>query len=208
MDFFIKGAILGLSIAAPVGPVAVLCINRTLAKGYSAGLATGLGAAIADVIYGIMAGLGLTAISQFLLKYSSPIQLIGVIYLAYLGISTLLSKPSGKIEKGSDKGLLGDFTSGFILTLSIPIIVLGYVAIFASLGIGTTTRSYTPVILFILGEFIGSGGWWLILSTITNAFRSKITLDKLAVANFISGLIILGFAGFLLKDILVKFRMF
>ena len=105
----IRGIIIGFSIAAPVGPIGVLCIRRTLSEGRTAGLASGMGAAAADTVYGIVAGFGLTFISNFMVDQQTWLRLGGGIFLCYLGIKTLLSKPADEAVSAKAKGLLGNF---------------------------------------------------------------------------------------------------
>ena len=118
MDFslFLRGLVIGFSIAAPVGPIGVLCIRRTLAEGQMYGLVSGLGAATADALYGCVAAFGLTFISSFLIGYKLLLSLIGGLFLLYLGIKTLLSQPAEDAAKAEGKGLPGAYASTFLLT--------------------------------------------------------------------------------------------
>src|SRR3990172_8990998 len=135
MNIFLKGLLLGFSIAAPVGPIGVLCIRRTLAEGRTAGFASGLGAATADALYGSIAGFGLTIVSSFLIDQSHWLQLAGGIFLLYLGIKTFLAKSKETIETGSplekSRGIIGNYASTFLLTLTNPLTILSFIAIFA-----------------------------------------------------------------------------
>ena len=196
IDYFIKGLIIGFSIAAPVGPIGVLTIKRTLSEGRLAGFVTGLGAATADASYGTIAGFGLSIISSFLLSQEFWIQLLGGSFLIYLGIKTMISQPASESAKVNSKGLWRNFISTFFLTITSPATILSFIAIFAGLGLGTSNSNYISSTLLVLGIFLGSALWWFILSSIISVFRSKITSDKLVWINRASGLIILAFGIF------------
>ncbi len=196
--YLIKGLIIGFSIAAPVGPIGVLTIKRTLTEGRSAGFATGMGAALADSVYGMIAGFGLTAISSFLLTQEFWIKLIGGSFLLYLGVKSFFSKPASKAANVDSKGLLSNFISTFFLTITSPATILSFLAIFASLGLGTTKTEYVSSMTLVLGIFLGSALWWLILSTVVSYFQAKITPDKLIWIHRFSGLIIISFGLFAL----------
>src|SRR3989344_5776045 len=131
--FLMKGLIIGFSIAAPVGPIGVLCIQRTIAYGKISGLFTGLGAATADGLYGAVAAFGLTIISNFLVGQQFWFRLIGGAFLLYLGIKTFMSKPEEKTATENHKGLLSDYFSTIFLTLTNPTTILSFVAVFAGL---------------------------------------------------------------------------
>jgi threonine/homoserine/homoserine lactone efflux protein len=197
-DYLIKGLIIGFSIAAPVGPIGVLTIKRTLTEGRISGFVTGMGAAMADTVYGIIAGFGLTAISSFLLTQEFWIKLIGGLFLLFLGVKSFVTKPASKAANVDSKGLLNNFISTFFLTITNPTTILSFLAIFAGLGLGTTKTDYSSSMTLVLGIFIGSALWWLILSSIVSSFQSKITPDRLIWINRLSGLIIISFGLFAL----------
>lgn len=197
-DYLIKGLIIGFSIAAPVGPIGVLTIKHTLSEGRTSGFVTGMGAAMADTVYGIIAAFGLTAISSFLLSHEFWIKLIGGLFLLYLGVKSFITKPSSKAANVDSKGLFNNFISTFFLTVTNPATILSFLAIFASLGLGTTKTDYSSSMTLVLGIFIGSALWWLILSSIVSFFQAKITPDKLVWINRLSGLIIISFGLFAL----------
>lgn len=198
INYFIKGLIIGFSIAAPVGPIGVLTIKRTLTEGRIAGFVTGLGAAMADTVYGIIAGFGLTAISAFLFTQEFWIKLIGGLFLLFLGVKSFVTKPAAKAANLHSKGLFNNFISTFFLTITSPATILSFLAIFAGLGLGTTNTHYTLSITLVLGIGIGSALWWFILSSIVSFFQSKITHNKLIWVNRLSGLIIISFGLFAL----------
>lgn len=190
VSLFLRGLVIGFSIAAPVGPIGVLCIRRTLAEGQVYGLVSGLGAATADAVYGCVAAFGLTFISSFLIGQKLWLSLIGGLFLLYLGIRTLLSKPAEDAAKAEGKGLLGAYASTFLLTLTNPMTILSFVAIFAALGLGNASGSYASALVLVLGVFCGSALWWLLLSGGVGLFRNRFNARGLLWVNRISGAII------------------
>ena len=193
MSFLIKGIILGFSIAAPVGPIGVLCIRRTLSNGILSGLLSGLGTATADAIYGCIAAFGVTFISSFLIDNQFYLHLIGGLFLLYLGYSTFKSIPAEAEVEVGDNSLLDAYTSAFFLTLTNPMTIMSFSAVFAGLGVGATGGSYLQASLLVLGVFLGSMLWWLALSGMVNVLRSQFDQKRLKWVNQISGIIIFGF---------------
>jgi threonine/homoserine/homoserine lactone efflux protein len=193
IDFFLQGLIIGFSIAAPIGPIGVLCIRRTLAEDRASGLFCGLGAATADAIYGCIAGFGLTFISNLLINQQVWLRLIGGGFLCFLGLRTFLSKPAEQAALAKGKGLMGSYVSTFFLTITNPMTILSFAAIFAGLGAGSESASYVSAALLVLGVFIGSTIWWVILSSGVNVFRTKFSPQRLSWLNRISGIIITAF---------------
>jgi threonine/homoserine/homoserine lactone efflux protein len=193
LNFLLRGLIIGFSIAAPVGPIGILCIRRTLNGGRISGLVSGLGAATADTIYGCVAGFGLAFISNFLVKQQIWLHLIGGAFLCYLGIKTLLAKPANQAAAARENGLLGDYASTFFLTLTNPMTILAFAAIFAGLGLASIRGNYGSAGILVLGVFIGSALWWFVLSSGVGIFRKKFNTNSLHWVNRISGVIIMGF---------------
>jgi threonine/homoserine/homoserine lactone efflux protein len=202
MSIYLRGFIIGISIAAPVGPIGVLCIRRTLAEGRLSGLVSGLGAAAADGIYGIIAGFGLTFISSFLVSQQIWLGLLGGAFLCYLGIRTLLSQPVQKVIQTKKSGLGANYFSIFILTLTNPMTILSFAAIFAGLGLAQSESNYAAALLLVVGVFSGSAAWWLLLSFGVGLFRTRVTHQWMVWINRVSGgiILILGiisiFSGF------------
>ena len=188
-----RGALIGLAIAAPVGPIGVLCIRRTLADGRLTGFVSGLGAATADLCYGLIAVLGLTALADLLVGVSFWSRLIGGLFLCYLGFRTLLARPAEQPTAVNGRGLLGAYLSTLFLTLTSPATIIAFTAIFAGLGAGSVADSYLEGVLLASGVSVGSALWWLFLSSTTSMLRSRITPELLRWVNVIAGLIILGF---------------
>jgi threonine/homoserine/homoserine lactone efflux protein len=200
--YLIKGFVIGFSIAAPVGPIGVLTIKRTLAEGRISGFVTGMGAAFADASYGAVAGFGLVAISSFLISQEFVIKLIGGLFLLYLGVRSFLSRPATKEAAVTSKGLLNNFISTFFLTLTNPSTILSFIAIFAGLGLASATTDYFSSVAIVFGVFIGSALWWFILSFIVSVFRHQITPVRLVWVNRLSGTILGSFGLFALYSII------
>lgn len=201
--FLYKGLILGFSVAAPVGPIGVLCINRTINKSYVSGLVTGLGAATADLIYGLIAGLGLTIISNFLIDQKLWIQTIGLIFLFYLGIKTLMKKKTEiEFNKTIDTRLFKDYLTTFILTITNPATILFFLAVFAGLGLSNSENEKFATILLVIGVFFGSGMWWLFLSGLTYKLKSRMSNQILKRIDLLSGFLILLLGLFILYDLI------
>lgn len=200
-SFFLRGLIIGFSIAAPVGPIGVLCIRRTLAKGHASGLISGLGAATADAIYGSIAGFGLTFISSLLIRQQGWLRLVGGTFLCYLGLKTFFARPAEQpaLAKGND--LLSAYASTFFLTLTNPMTILSFAAIFAGLGVGSASGNYFSAGILVLGVFIGSALWWLILSSGVGMIWKKFNSLGLRWINRISGIIITAFGLFVLLSL-------
>lgn len=202
LRFFIRGMIFGLSVAAPVGPMGVLCIRRTLADGRIAGLVTGLGTATADACYGAVAAFGLTFISTFLVDQRFWLRLIGGAFLCYLGATTFRSRPAERPAALSGGGLRNAYFTTFLLTLTNPLTILTFAAIFAGIGAGEINGAYGSASLLVLGVFLGSALWWLLLSGGAGLARAKLTPARLVWVNRISGLVIATFGVLALVSIL------
>ena len=193
IDIFFRGLIIGFSIAAPVGPIGVLCIRRTLAEGRLAGFLSGMGAASADMFYGAVAAFGLTAVQDLLLGQSGWLHIVGGIFLLYLGVKTFFSKPAEQAARSSRSGLFGAYLSTFFLTITNPITILSFIAIFAGLRLGETNGDYISATLMVLGVFLGSAAWWLTLSTGVSLLHDKFTPALLVWVNRLAGVIIFVF---------------
>jgi len=193
LALLLRGIVIGFSIAAPVGPIGVLCIRRTLAEGRAAGLVSGLGAATADVVYGCIAAFGLTFVSTFLVQQQDWLRLIGGGFLIYLGIRTFLATPATEPAASRGHGLAGAYVSTFILTLTNPVTILAFVAIFAGLGLGNSGGDFVSAATLVCGVFIGSAGWWLLLSGGVATFRERFGSGVLQWVNWISGVVLAGF---------------
>jgi threonine/homoserine/homoserine lactone efflux protein len=211
--FLLKGLIIGFSIAAPVGPIGVLCIRRTVAGGFIRGVTAGLGTAVADAVYGSVAAFGFTAVTSFLVDLETPLRLVGGAFLCFLGCRIFMSRPevpadrSGKSEerrgdayrppggKGPARydGLFGGFVSTFALTITNPITILAFTAVFAGVGLAATPNNYGSAAFLVAGVFSGSALWWLTLCAATSFFRKMMDARTMKIINVISGIVIAGF---------------
>jgi len=194
MDTLVKGIGVGLAVAAPVGPIGILCIRRTLADGRVVGMACGLGAAVADAAYGVMVAGGL-ATTGLLLSYSGPLQVGGGLLIALLGGLSIrafyLRNNSGPVVQSSkNSGWIGAFTTTFALTLSNPMTILVFVGLVAGLGASSTVSPYAPYWL-VLGIFLGSTLWWLFLVQLALAAKNHLNLSMMRWLDLISGTVLL-----------------
>jgi threonine/homoserine/homoserine lactone efflux protein len=193
----LKGLLFGFVLAAIVGPMWVLCFRRTIEQGVAAGLVSGLGIAVADAIYGAIAAFGLTAISGFLLTHSFWIGLAGVAFLAWLGVKALFARPADLAATSAtppSRSLGTAFASTLTLTLANPPTILAFTAMFAGLGLAAGAN-YQSAALIVAGVFVGSAAWWLILVLGAAALRARLSTQLLRAINVVSGVTILGFAG-------------
>jgi threonine/homoserine/homoserine lactone efflux protein len=193
MGLLLEGIVIGFAIAAPVGPIGVLCIRRTLAEGRTSGLVSGLGAATADAVYGSVAALGLTFVADLLMGGESWLRLVGGAFLVVLGVRTFLARPPEQAAPAGMSSLLGAYASTFLLTLTNPTTILSFAAIFAGLGAVDANGDALSAMSLVLGVFLGSATWWFVLSGATGLFRAKLSLRGLRWVNRISGIVITTF---------------
>ncbi len=192
----LRGLVIGLAIAAPVGPIGLLCIRRTLADGRALGLATGLGAATADAVYGAVAAFGLTAVTDVLVGGERWLRLLGGAFLCYLGARTFRARPAERAAGPVPGGLAAAWASTFALTLANPATILSFAAVFAGLGAGAS--GYAGASALVLGVFAGSALWWLVLSIGVGLLRARLR-GALSWVNRLSGALLaaLGAAALL-----------
>jgi threonine/homoserine/homoserine lactone efflux protein len=187
---FLRGFLIGISIAAPVGPIGVLCIRRTLSDGKLTGFLSGMGAASADMVYGAIAAFGLTVITNLLVENTFWLRIVGGCFLLYLGVKTFLEKPADHAAQASQSGYFSAYFSTFFLTITNPMTILSFAAIFAGTMLAEKTSS--PLLL-VAGVFSGSASWWLALSLGVGSMRGRLTANHMAWINRISGVIITTF---------------
>lgn len=197
---FLRGLAIGLALAAPVGPVGILCIRRALADGRSAAFVAGLGAAMADTLYGAVAALGLTVVSTFLVDHTVALRFGGGLFLVVLGTLTFRSKPSFETQPARGPGMAKDFVSSFLITLSNPATMLAAMGVFAAMGAIDKHSADNPR-LVIFGVFIGSALWWLFLSGVAGAVRRRFTPASLVRLNHISGAVLAVFGLLILASL-------
>ena len=191
---FLRGLVLGFAIAASVGPISLLVIRRTLAEGRVVGLVSGMGVATADATYGAIAAFGLTAVTDLLVDWRRPLALVGGIFLLWIAWTTFRAVPGQAAAEDpiARRGLPGAYLSTLGLTLTNPMTILAFAALFV--GLGVTGDDLTGAALLTLGVFAGSAGWWVILTTGVALLRSRITPRGLRRVNIASGLLIGTFA--------------
>lgn len=198
MEPLIKGLIMGFSIAAPVGPIGILCIQRTLNHGWLSGLLTGLGAATADAAYGAVAAFGLIAIAGFFTGHEMWLRLFGGLFLFYLGARIFLSSPAHHGEAKAHRGVLYDYLSTFVLTLTNPMTIFTFFGLFAGAGLASGTTTTAAAAWMVFGVLLGSALWWLLLSAGITLFRAAANEKFRRIVNKVSGAVIIAFAIFML----------
>ncbi len=187
--FFLKGVLVGFAMAVLIGPIGVMCIRKTLTEGRLRGLIIGLGAATADFLYGCVAAFGLTVISSALVSQRIWIRLVGGALLLFLGIRTFRAKPSDPKYHIHSSGILASYLYTVFLTLTNPLTIFAFIAVFAALGLGGEVINFSGSAL-VLGVFTGSCLWFLSLSSIVILFRAKFDMVGLRWANRIAGILI------------------
>lgn len=199
ISFLLKGFLIGFSIAMAVGPISLLCIQNSLAKGFLQGFATGLGAAVADAVYGTAAGFGIVTITSLLLSYKTLLQIVGGLFLCYLGVTMFRTKKTEERKEMVYNKFWPIFSTTFFLTMTNPMTIVSFIAIYAGLGIRAGENNMLSACFLTAGIFLGSAVWYLFLSAFFSLLKSKFTTARLLWLNRISGSIILffGIASFL-----------
>ncbi len=193
IDLFLRGLIIGLAIAAPVGPIGVLCINRTLSAGFAAGFSTGLGAATADGLYGAVAAFGLTAVVGAMLALQDPLRVGGGLFLVLLGILTWRRPPATAAKATAPSSLFAGYSTTVLLTLGNPATILSFLAIFAGLGLAEAPGDLPAALTLVAGVFLGSALWWLGLSGTGAVLRHRLPDATLRWINRLSGAVLITF---------------
>jgi threonine/homoserine/homoserine lactone efflux protein len=203
LGLLLKGMLVGILIAVPAGPVGVLCIRRTVFHGRLAGFLSGLGAATADAVFGIIAGFGLTVVSDLLLEYQEWLRLGGAGFLLFIGISALRADPlAGTRSQRDPESLLADYASTFVLTITNPITILAFLAIFAGIGFTGQDATLGRAAILVLGVWLGSLLWWAGLALGAGMVRPSFRPHHLVWINRGSGGILV-FSGVALLGSLV-----
>jgi threonine/homoserine/homoserine lactone efflux protein len=187
---FLKGIFIGFAMAIPIGPIGIMCIRKTLTEGRLRGLIIGLGAATADLLYGCVAAFGITMISNTLVSQRIWIRLVGGALLLFLGVRTFRARPTDPKFKIHSSGMLGSYLYTVFLTLTNPLTIFAFIAVFAALGLGNGLNSFSASAL-VAGVFIGSCLWFLLLSSGVTFFRKKLDLIGLRWVNRIAGVLII-----------------
>lgn len=205
VGLLVEGLLIGFSIAAPVGPIGVLVIRRTLTAGRATGLLTGLGAATADALYGCIGAFGLTFISNALLGGQIWLTFAGGLFLCFLGYKTFTAPPAEHAARATGATLLRSYLSTLLLTLTNPSTIMSFAAVFAVLGLGKTNGQYSSALVLVAGVFIGSALWWLLLSAGVNLARARISTGVLVWINRTAGIVIISFGAAALLALLFTF---
>lgn len=201
------GLVIGVLVAAPVGPVNVLCIQRAIERGFWGGVAAGIGAVLGDGLIALFAALGVGAISGAISEYRTAIQIVGGIALALFGLKLYLTEPRldalarAHHESASLKDFVWDIPQTFFLTITNPGAVLGLFAIFGGVSTFVEVDTYIDAFTMVAAIMGGSLGWWLLLSELIGRIRHKIDGHRLALINRIAGILLIGFGGILIGEI-------
>jgi threonine/homoserine/homoserine lactone efflux protein len=199
MDWVVlpKGLLLGVSIAAPVGPIGVLTIRRSISDGFRMGFATGLGAATADAIYGLIAAFGLTAVMAILTDHANSIRLVGGAMLLVVGARALWHVRSATTPAEARAGRVispaGSYIQTVGLTLTNPMTILSFIGMFAGIGISSGGADVANAVALVIGVGLGSAAWWLFLASLTSRIRHRLSPGTLRWINIGSALIIVSF---------------
>jgi threonine/homoserine/homoserine lactone efflux protein len=191
-SLFLKGSLIGFSIAMPVGPVGMLCIQHSLRRGMWAGLIAGAGAASADALFGGMAGFGVSLLSHVLIRYQIWFQIFGALFLWYLGIKIFKSKPLQVEAPEISFSCSRIYFSTFVLTLTNPLTLLCFAAIYASLGITPSDDEILPGMILTLGVLLGAATWWMFLTFSITMIGKRFQLCSSPLLNRISGGVLTG----------------
>lgn len=190
LTLLLKGIVIGFAMAVPIGPIGIICIRKTLTEGRMRGLIIGLGAATADMLYGSIAAFGITIISDTLLSQRVWIRLAGGVLLLYLGVRTFRARPKDPKMEIQSSGRLRSYFTTIFLTLTNPLTVFAFLAVFAALGLGNGLSLFSSSVL-VAGVFAGSFLWFLSLSSGATFFRSKLDLVGMRWVNKIAGVLII-----------------
>jgi threonine/homoserine/homoserine lactone efflux protein len=189
----VQGLLIGFVVAVPVGPLGLLCINRALLLGPASGLYSGLGVATADALAAAIAALGISLVSGFLTQHQIVFRLIGGLFLFYLGMKIYQSEPQRLSPPGTVNGLLTAYATTFFLTISNPVTILSFVAIYAGWHVQSLAGNYLAAAILTCGVFAGSALWWIALFIGLTTFRDKFSLRILGWIHRVSGALIAGF---------------
>jgi len=202
-ELAIKGFIIGVLVSAPMGPVGILCIQRTLNRGRWYGFVSGLGAALSDVIYAALTGLSIGLVHDIIETHQKPINIIGCIVLGLFGFFIIRSNPVKNLKnRGESKSsYLRDFITSFLLTFSNALIVFLFLGLFARFTFTLPTDSFLNIIYGLGGIALGAIVWWFLITYIVSKMRSWFNIRSILILNRVVGVIILilSFAGIVLS---------
>ncbi|MGE5539573.1 MAG: LysE family translocator [Gemmatimonas sp.] len=196
--FFAKGVVAGFIIAMPVGPVAVMCIHRTLVQGPLYGYVSGLGAAAGDTVFGAIAAFGLGVLADDLMAHNQILRFVGGAILCLLGVRSMLTRRLPRLAADDRRSYWGDAMSAFAVTVTNPITLISFAAVLAGLNIHGVTDHVRWSVALTSGVFAGATGWWLLLTTVTMGFRGYMTDARLLWITRATGVLIAVFGVLLL----------
>ena len=181
---------IGLAVSIPLGPLGMLCIKRTVNKNWKSGFISGLGIAASDAIYAVIAGFSLTIIIDFIKSFEIYFKILGASMVIFLGLYIFFSNPAKEIQKFKQKGTsyVQDFLTAFLLTITNPLSVFVFIAIFTSYSLVLQPSHPIEALLIVGGIFTGGAAWWFLITGLAFLFRHKLTIDTLWWANKIIGL--------------------
>lgn len=210
LSVFLKGLLIGLIASAPVGPIAVLCLQRTLNKGRASGIATAMGASLSDLVYAIVAIFSMSMIIDFIEKNEFYLSIIGSIIVIIFGIHTFRDNPTRNLAKQeqndkTNKNYVQDFVTSFCLTITNPLVIFLFIALFAKFSFVTEETTFLENICGIVFIMTGAFIWWTIVVNIVNMFRDRFNIRRLNRINQITGIVLVVLAVISLIATLNKF---
>ena len=205
MLHLLQGLVIGFLVAAPVGPVGLLCIRRAILDGRLAGFVTGAGAAVADALFGLVAALGLTSVTHFLSRHEGPFHAGAGLLLLGIGVVTMASRPPSPAVDAAvpTPDLTRAFFSTLGITLANPMTIAGFIAIFTGFGVGLRDGTAWQTGWLVLGVLLGSAAWWLLLSGIAGWLAPRLRSGGLALINLVTGALIAAYGVWQLGRLLV-----
>ena len=191
--FLCKGIVVGVAVSAPIGPASIMCIRRTLHRGWWLGIASGLGVAVADTLYGGIVGIGFTSIADYIIEWLTKLRFIGGLFLIVLGIALYLTPAKKEAKHYHAQTFLPAFFSTCGITLANPLLFFLFAAVFAATGLDDFNKDVDLIGFLIFGIFLGSMAWWASLCGALTLLKNRIAVTSLAWTNKISGLLIIIF---------------
>jgi threonine/homoserine/homoserine lactone efflux protein len=200
---YLRGVVIGFAVAAPIGPVGLLCIRKALGDGRLAAWAAGLGAALADTVFGGIVGLGLGVAAQSLDQFTLALKLVGGLFMLALGVNAWRAAAEGMDgEPGRGPGPVRDFLSTFTITMTNPGTILGVMGVFAAFGTDASPDGPLQTALLVGGVFCGSALWWAVLTEMTIAVRARFTPERMRRFNHVSGALLMMFGAAALVSVI------
>jgi len=206
--FFLKGLLVGAAIAFPVGPIGILCLRRLLIQGPWFGIASGLGAATADIIFAGTALVGISFLSNHLVHFAFALRLMSSFIIMLLGIIIMYSQPPHAFPSKKQHSILQSYFSTMLLTLANPLIILTFLFLFSAVGINQELDTASELLATLLGVFLGSIIWWLVLSTLAAFFHPNTNPATFSKINRWCGITITSFGILSFIVILLRFFLF